>query len=142
MAEFTVDPRIEAASVWIGELSLCQVRLQKDARFPWLVLLPRRAGLTELTELSEAEHVQLRADLHVAEQMVRRAAEVMGQPVSKLNIANLGNIVAQLHIHLIARHPQDAAWPGPVWGYGTPEAFAPAQKAEVVEALKSLTAPA
>lgn len=142
MAEFTVDPRIEAASVWIGELSLCQVRLQRDARFPWLVLLPRRADLTELTELSEAEHAELRHDLHVAEQMVRLAAQVMGRPVTKLNVANLGNIVPQLHVHVIARHPQDAAWPGPVWGHGIPEAFAPAQKAEVVEALRSLIAPA
>lgn len=123
--EFNVDPRIEASSLLIGDLSLCQVRLQNDARFPWLVLLPKRAGLTELTELSAAEHADLRNDLLVAEGLVRRAAEVLGRPVSKLNIANLGNIVAQLHIHVIARHDQDAAWPGPVWGFGAAESYDP-----------------
>lgn len=136
--ELNVDPRIEASSILIGDLSLCQVRLQNDARFPWLVLLPKRAGLTELTELSEAEHANLRNDLLTTEALVRRAAEVLERPVSKLNIANLGNIVAQLHIHVIARHDQDAAWPGPVWGFGAAETFTSAQQDALVEALKAL----
>ncbi|UDF03659.1 HIT domain-containing protein [Asticcacaulis sp. AND118] len=136
--ELNVDPRIEASSILIGDLSLCQVRLQNDARFPWLVLLPKRAGLTELTELSEAEHANLRNDLLVAEALVRRAAEELNRPVTKLNIANLGNIVAQLHIHVIARHDQDAAWPGPVWGFGAAETFTSAQQDAVVETLKAL----
>ncbi|MFT3997140.1 MAG: HIT domain-containing protein [Asticcacaulis sp.] len=138
MSAFNIDPRIEASSVLIGDLSLCQVRLQNDARFPWLVLLPRREDLTELTQLSVTEHADMRNDLLVAEAMVRRAAEIMNRPVTKLNIANLGNIVAQLHIHVIARHDKDAAWPGPVWGYGTSETFGEDALHELATTLRGL----
>lgn len=112
MSEFAVDPRILADSVAVGDLALCHVRLMDDARFPWLLLLPRRAGLTELTDLPAP-------DLARAMEEVRLAADALkaALPFAKLNVAAIGNVVSQLHIHVIGRSPGDAAWPDPVWTY-------------------------
>jgi diadenosine tetraphosphate (Ap4A) HIT family hydrolase len=112
MPEFAVDPRIRADSVEVADLALCHVRLMDDARFPWLLLLPRRAGLTELTDLAPA-------DLAIAMEEVRLAAGALKAvlPYAKLNVAAIGNVVSQLHIHVIGRSPGDAAWPDPVWTY-------------------------
>lgn len=134
MAEFIVDPRIEASSVLIGDLRLCQVRLQNDARFPWLVLLPQRAGLTELIQIEGEDEARLFWDIRVAQSALATAcASVLKRPYDKFNVANLGNVVPQLHIHIIARHAGDAAWPGPVWGHGASTAYAD----EVLDALKN-----
>jgi len=134
MAEFIVDPRIEASSVLIGDLKLCQVRLQNDARFPWLVLLPRQAGLTELIQLEGEDEARLFWDVRVAQGALATAcATVLTRPYDKFNVANLGNVVPQLHIHVIARHAGDDAWPGPVWGHGTSVAYAD----DVLDALKT-----
>ncbi|MDC7676900.1 HIT domain-containing protein [Asticcacaulis machinosus] len=121
---FALDDRIEASSYFIAHLGLCQVRLQNDARFPWLVLVPTIADFRELTELSDAQTMDVMNDIRVAETLVRVAADHLGFEVEKLNIANLGNIVAQLHIHVIGRNSSDPAWPGPVWGFGQNEAYA------------------
>ena len=112
MSEFAVDPRILADSVAVGDLTLCHVRLMDDARFPWLLLLPRRAGLTELTDLAPS-------DLTIAMEEVRLASDALKAelPFAKLNIAAIGNVVSQLHVHVIGRSPGDAAWPDPVWTY-------------------------
>ncbi|MCX5481609.1 HIT domain-containing protein [Kaistia geumhonensis] len=112
MPEFAVDPRILADSVAVGDLALCHVRLMDDARFPWLLLLPRRVGLTELTELAAP-------DVAMAMEEVRLAADALRAelPFAKLNIAAIGNVVSQLHIHVIGRSPDDVAWPDPVWTY-------------------------
>jgi diadenosine tetraphosphate (Ap4A) HIT family hydrolase len=111
MSEFELDPRLEGDSLPVIDLALCQVRLMNDARYPWLVLVPRRAGMVELFDLEEADQQQLHQD-------IRRCGEALRtlyRP-DKLNIAALGNQVSQLHVHVIARFGDDAAWPDPVWG--------------------------
>ncbi|OYW83205.1 MAG: hypothetical protein B7Z26_01200 [Asticcacaulis sp. 32-58-5] len=132
---FRLDTRIEASSLFIAHLNLCQVRVQNDRRFPWLVLVPTIANLKEITELSDAQLMDLMGDIRTCERLVRALADHCGFRVDKLNIANLGNIVAQLHIHVIARHNGDMAWPGPVWGFGQGVALDdPAQTVTVLRA--------
>jgi diadenosine tetraphosphate (Ap4A) HIT family hydrolase len=111
---FRLAARLEADSLFLTDWPLCQVRLMDDARFPWLILVPRRPGLEEWTELSAGESAELARE-------IARAGQVLAQccKPTKLNIGALGNIVRQLHIHVIARFDTDAAWPGPVWGQGT-----------------------
>lgn len=114
MTGFSLSPRIEADSVFLADWPLCQVRLMDDRRFPWLILVPRREGLEEWTELS-------RADAHQLSDEIAQAGNGLVQMFkpTKLNVGALGNIVRQMHVHVIARFDIDAAWPGPVWGQGT-----------------------
>ena len=108
---FDLDPRLEAVTFGVGETRLSKVLLMNDARFPWLILVPRRRDVTELFELSEADQAQLwQESMRLGKAMKTHFA------ADKLNIAALGNQVAQLHVHHIARFPADDAWPGPVWG--------------------------
>jgi diadenosine tetraphosphate (Ap4A) HIT family hydrolase len=111
---FSLASRLEADSHFLADWSLCQVRLMDDARFPWLILVPRQAGLDEWTELSPGDSAQLAEE-------IRRAGRALAQMFkpTKLNVGALGNIVRQMHVHVIARFDTDAAWPGPVWGQGT-----------------------
>lgn len=113
-AEFQTDAKLAADSVFIRALPLCDVRLMREARWFWLLLVPRAAGAEELFDLSEALGAQLTREINGAARALKQAAE----PCDKINIGALGNIVRQLHIHLIARHKGDDAWPGPVWGHG------------------------
>lgn len=108
---FALDPRLLEDTHAVGELPLSQVLLKDDARFPWLILVPRIAGARELIDLDETDRRTLLTE--VCE--VGRALEALQHP-DKLNIGALGNIVPQLHVHIVARHASDAAWPGPVWG--------------------------
>lgn len=110
---FTLHPRLAADSQWIGELALCQVRLINDQRFPWLLLIPQRPNITELHELNAEDYIQLFEEIRQLAAPFQRLYQA-----DKLNVATLGNMVPQLHLHLVARHSQDAAWPGPVWGNG------------------------
>lgn len=120
MAEFVLDPRIAASSHALGSLELCDLRLQDDARFPWLVLAPRRAGAVELSDLSLSDQTQLLLEIALAGQLARALGAAWSRPVEKLNIANLGNVTPQLHWHVVGRRSDDPCWPGPVWGQGTP----------------------
>ena len=114
MTGFLLAPRLAADSVFLTDWPLCQLRLMDDARFPWLILVPRRDGLEEWTELSADDSAMLSAEIAKA----GRGLAQMFQP-TKLNVGALGNIVRQMHVHVIARFDTDAAWPGPVWGQGT-----------------------
>ncbi|HET6546546.1 MAG TPA: HIT domain-containing protein [Rhodanobacteraceae bacterium] len=116
---FRLDPRLLADTTFIGELPLSRLLLMNDARFPWLILVPRIAGARELTDLDATDQASLLAELV----QVGRVLEDLLHPV-KLNIAALGNTVAQLHVHVIARFSNDAAWPRPVWGCGEPVPYA------------------
>ena len=120
MPDFVLDPRIEADSVAVAELPLCAVRLMRDANYPWLVLVPRRSGLAEIIDLEEAERTQFMAEIALASEALRQSV-----PCDKLNVAALGNIVRQLHAHVIARRTGDAAWPKPVWGAAPPAHYQP-----------------
>jgi diadenosine tetraphosphate (Ap4A) HIT family hydrolase len=117
-AAFTLDPRLIADTCAVGDLELSRVLLMNDARFPWLILVPRRANLRELIELPQT-------DQHLLIDEINRCAHVLHalEKPDKLNIAALGNVVAQLHVHVIARFAHDAAWPRPVWGVGERVAY-------------------
>ncbi len=117
-AAFKADPAFDAGSVIACDWTLCQVRLQDDARFPWLILIPRRAGLHEIEDLTPAERATLMDEVVRAGEMVRTLGEAALRPVQKLNVAALGNVTAQLHIHVIGRRHDDGVWPDPVWGRG------------------------
>ena len=118
MSEFELDGRIARDSDLIATLDLCQLRIQNDSRWPWLVMVPQRADMTEIFELPEADQALLSAEVnHVAAVL----KEITG--ATKINVGALGNIVRQLHVHVIARFEGDANWPGPIWGYGSAEPY-------------------
>lgn len=123
---FTVDPAFAVGSIAAAEWPLCHVRLQDDARFPWLVLIPRRTGLVELEDLSVADRATLMEETVRAGAVVRRMASA---PVDKLNVAALGNVTAQLHVHVVGRRRDDGLWPDPVWGRPGAVAMAPPERA-------------
>jgi diadenosine tetraphosphate (Ap4A) HIT family hydrolase len=114
-----------ATSEPLAELALCHARLQADARYPWIVLIPRVEGARELEDLSADQRLQLMAEILAAGRAVRAIGEVIPTPVAKLNVGQLGNVTPQLHVHVVGRHPADAAWPGPVWGHGEAVAYSP-----------------
>jgi diadenosine tetraphosphate (Ap4A) HIT family hydrolase len=130
---FTLDAAFEGGSQALADLDLCAVRLQLDARYAWLVLIPRVAGAREIEDLSEDDRRRLMEEIVLAGRAVRAMGEALGRPVFKLNVGALGNITAQLHVHVVGRRPDDAAWPGPVWGLGTAEAY-PAHDLEALRA--------
>lgn len=134
---WTPDPAFEPGSWAIRDLPLCQVRLQDDARFPWLILLPRVPGAVELIDLSGDDQRRLMDEITLASQVVRRLAEALDRPVDKLNVANLGNVTPQLHIHVIGRRHDDVVWPDPVWGAGSPDYYPAALVPELLATLES-----
>ncbi|MCT4655833.1 MAG: HIT family protein [Cohaesibacter sp.] len=111
MAEFTLDPQLEADSLPVCELELCTVRLAKDANYPWLIMVPKYAGLEELVDLAKQDQHRLTDEIAALSTALRAVTGC-----DKLNVAALGNMVRQLHIHVIARFESDKAWPGPIWG--------------------------
>ena len=116
MRDFAADPAFEAGSVFAADWPLCQVRLQDDARFPWLILLPRRPGVVELADLSAADRAALMEEVVRAGEAVRALGAAAGRPVDKLNVGAIGNVTAQLHVHVVGRRRDDGLWPDPVWG--------------------------
>lgn len=111
MSQFELDSRLQHDTVLIGDWPLSRVLLMNEQHYPWLILVPRRAGLSEIYQLDTTDRAQLLLEsCLLAETMAKTL-----QPV-KMNVANLGNVVAQLHIHHVARFNQDAAWPAPIWG--------------------------
>ena len=115
---FKADPAFDAGSVIAADWPLCQVRLQDDARFPWLILVPRRAGLHELEDLSASDRAALMEEVVRAGEVVRALGEAAQRPVQKLNVAAIGNVTAQLHLPVVGRRHDDGLWPDPVWGRG------------------------
>lgn len=113
MTDFALDPRLAADTHAVGDLPLCRVLLMNDARFRWLVLVPRKPGLAEIAELPPDDRARLLEEAVLAGDALRATGAV-----DKLNIGALGNIVRQLHVHVVARLVGDGAWPGPVWGSG------------------------
>lgn len=106
-----------ATSHKVADLPLCEVRLEDDARYPWLVLIPRHPGLREIEELDTAHRIQLMEEIVLAGSAVRAVGAALGLAVDKLNVGALGNVTAQLHVHVVGRRKDDPAWPGPVWGH-------------------------
>jgi diadenosine tetraphosphate (Ap4A) HIT family hydrolase len=127
MTEFTIHPRLDADSVFIRDLPLCQLRLLNQSAVPWLVLVPRRAEMREIFELSVADQTALMTEITQAS----RAMVQLYAP-DKINVGAIGNIVPQLHVHVIARFTKDVVWPEPVWGRLAPAPYAP----EAIEAIR------
>ena len=128
---FYLDRRLGADTYPVAEWPLCQVLLIRDARYPWLVLVPRRANVSELLDLAPDDRLQLTREIDRAASGLRGTVRC-----DKLNVAALGNMVSQLHVHVIARRKTDAAWPKPVWALGNPEAYDDAEVADLIRRLK------
>ena len=118
LSAFILSPAFLETSTPLAALGLSDARLQADARWPWIVLIPRVAGLREIADLSAPDRARLIEEIAVAGRAVRAIGEALGRPVEKLNVGLLGNITPQLHAHIVGRRADDAAWPGPVWGLG------------------------
>lgn len=117
-ADFVLDRALAGDTRFVAELALSRVLLMDDARFPWLILVPRVAGMRDLIDLAKTQQRVLLDEVELCARVLRE----LHAPL-KLNIASLGNVVAQLHVHVIARHMHDAAWPKPVWGVGMREPY-------------------
>ena len=132
MTDFGLDPRLAADSHWLADGPLSQLRLMDDTRFAWLVLVPRVEGAVEWVELPAAAQAQLLGEINLAAGLLRADG-----PCDKINIGALGNIVRQLHVHVVARREGDAAWPGPVWGSGAAVRHAPEALAARLQSLRA-----
>jgi diadenosine tetraphosphate (Ap4A) HIT family hydrolase len=135
---FEIDPRILASSEPLASLELCDARVQADARFPWIVLVPRRPGLREIEELAPEDRALLLDEVVRTGAAIRAMGEALGRPVEKLNVGALGNVVAQLHVHVVGRRSDDPAWPGPVWGFGQAEAYEAEALQKALDAARPL----
>lgn len=135
---FELDYRLESDCVLVGTLPLCRILLMKDANYPWLILVPARKGVSEIYQLDTDDQEQLIWESSFVSERLIQAFNG-----DKMNIAGLGNVVSQLHIHHVVRTESDAAWPDPVWGAVSPRAYtaqALAQRIERLhEALKTST---
>ena len=118
MGEFVLNPQLEADTHLVSELESCYLRLLNDVRWPWLILVPRIVDIEEWHDLTKGQRIMI--DDEVAR--VACALKTM-TGCEKINIATIGNMVRQLHIHVIARNQEDANWPGPVWSYGEREPY-------------------
>ena len=110
---FEMDTRLAADTLPVARLELCQLRLMNDRRWPWLILVPAVAGASEIHLLSVDEQALLAYETGVCAQTLQKVTGCL-----KINSGALGNVIRQLHVHVIARNEGDANWPGPVWGYG------------------------
>lgn len=126
---FILDARLEQDSLHLADLPLCQLRLSHDARYPWLLLVPRLAKVSEVFDLSAEQQAQLWQEVSSVSALWQRVTAA-----DKINIATLGNVVAQLHVHVVARFQTDAAWPAPIWGRGEAEVY-PAEARQALIAL-------
>ncbi len=133
MPEFTLHETLAADTVEAARWPLCRALLMNDNRYPWLILVPAGAGLSEIHDLKPADQAVLMVEIDRAS----RALVDLHAP-DKINVGALGNLVPQLHIHVIARFRTDDAWPGPVWGAHPPRPYETAELDEVVTRLRQM----
>lgn len=127
---FKLHPTLERDTVEVRRLDLCRVLLMRERTYPWLILVPEREGLRDFDDLGEADRILAMAEID----RVSKVMKAEFQPY-KMNVAALGNVVEQLHIHVIARFQDDPAWPGPVWGVRPPEDYDDEARADVLARL-------
>jgi diadenosine tetraphosphate (Ap4A) HIT family hydrolase len=130
-AVFTLDPRLQQDTLPIGDFPLCRLLLSNDSNYPWFILVPRREAISEIFQLDVAEQQQLWQETTVLSQVLKDAFDA-----DKLNVAALGNVVSQLHMHVIVRKREDAAWPAPVWGKHPAKPYSSEQIAAIRERLR------
>ncbi|MCU0895675.1 MAG: HIT family protein [Rhodospirillales bacterium] len=119
---FSLDARLAADTLPVGRFSLSRLLLMNDATYPWLILVPERPGVSEFFDLDPADVARLVAETTLVARMLKRLAQA-----DKINVAALGNVVTQLHVHVVARFATDPAWPAPVWGRAPPRQYAGAE---------------
>jgi diadenosine tetraphosphate (Ap4A) HIT family hydrolase len=134
---WSLHAQLERDTVTIADLPLSRLLLANDANYPWVLLVPRHSGACEVIDLDEAEQVQLMREIAT----VSRALKVV-TACDKLNIAAIGNMVPQLHVHIIARRRDDAAWPKPVWGAVPARVYDPIERERFIAALRREIGPA
>jgi diadenosine tetraphosphate (Ap4A) HIT family hydrolase len=128
---FALDPRLQQDTLPIGDFPLCRLLLSNDSNYPWFILVPRREDISELFQLDVADQQQLWQETTALAQMLKDSFDA-----DKLNVAALGNVVSQLHMHVIVRKHQDAAWPAPVWGKHPAKPYSDEQFALIRERLR------
>jgi diadenosine tetraphosphate (Ap4A) HIT family hydrolase len=132
MADFQLHPQLEKDCHLVGDLALSRVLLVDDVRYPWVLLVPRVPGVTELHALDSAQRLAL------SDESCRLGRWMLDHfDGDKLNVATLGNLVPQLHLHHVVRTVGDPAWPGPVWGHSPPAAYSPSALLETLEAVRN-----
>ena len=130
MAAFELNERLRADSTLVENLGLCQLRLMDDRRWPWLVLVPQRANVEEVFDLTPLDQTMLTFETNLVGQALKKSTDA-----TNVNVGALGNIVRQLHVHVVARHENDPNWPGPVWGFGTRESYGADDKAALIRKI-------
>jgi diadenosine tetraphosphate (Ap4A) HIT family hydrolase len=128
---WTLHPQLERDTLALGDLPLSRLLLHNDTNYPWLLLVPRRAGASEIIDLDEADQAQLLNEIGRTSRALKEATAC-----HKLNIAAIGNVVPQLHVHVVARRRDDPAWPRPVWGAVPARAYEPAELDHFVDTLR------
>ena len=132
---YQLHPRLQQDTIYIGQFSLCDVLLMNDARYPWVILVPKKAALMEVFQLSADEQQQLMLESTF---VARQLSVMVG--ADKMNIATLGNVVSQLHIHHVARFTTDDVWPDPVWGKGQAISYHHDESSAICQQLKTVLA--
>lgn len=132
---FVLDERLQQDTVTLGNFPLCRLLLMNDASYPWFILVPRREEVSELFQLDPADQQLLWREATALAEIVK---DTFG--ADKMNVATLGNVVSQLHMHVIARRRGDAAWPAPVWGFQSAKRYSEAQLAGIRQKLKLVLA--
>jgi diadenosine tetraphosphate (Ap4A) HIT family hydrolase len=128
---FALDERLARDTLVVGDLPLCRALLMNDTRWPWLILVPGREGAVELTDLGAADRALLIEEAALAAGFLKADTGAL-----KINIGALGNLVRQLHLHIVARSAGDPAWPGPVWGHGATAPYGEANARELIAAAR------
>lgn len=128
---FALDPRLQQDTLPIGDFPLCRLLLSNDSNYPWFILVPRRADISELFQLDDADQQQLWRETTAFAELLKDSFDA-----DKLNVAALGNVVSQLHMHVIVRRRDDAAWPAPVWGKHPARPYTAEQVATIRERLR------
>jgi diadenosine tetraphosphate (Ap4A) HIT family hydrolase len=129
-AIFELHPRLQEDCLSVGHFALCQLLLMNERRYPWLILVPKPPGVREIHELTDADQIRL---IRESSALCRHLQQVFAP--DKLNVAAIGNLVPQLHVHHVARFRDDPAWPAPVWGRFAPEPYAPEALEQILERL-------
>jgi diadenosine tetraphosphate (Ap4A) HIT family hydrolase len=130
---FSLDPLLAADTLFAAHLPLCEVRVMDDARYPWLVAVPRVPGAVEVFALNPEDGAQVWVEIQVLAKLVGALPGV-----GKVNIGALGNRVRQLHIHIVGRHEGDPAWPGPVWGHSPAQPYGPGEVTTLIEQVAAI----
>jgi len=128
---WSLNPQLAKDTVEVGDLLLARVLLMNDANFPWLLLVPRRPNVSEVFDLDEIEQGQLVSEITLLARVLKDVTTC-----DKLNIATIGNVVPQLHVHIVARRRDDAAWPQPVWGTLPARPYEPAERDLLIAAIR------